>query len=83
MISGTSKIWSKSGPVDLLIITKMLQKIQENYGIILENIMFVNLGLTKFRFVRKMYVLGTIFVRCRFVVFVEIRIHVFKITLWR
>ena len=29
MISGTSKIWSKSGPGDLLIITKMLQKIQE------------------------------------------------------
>ena len=29
MILGTSKIWSKSGPVDLLIITKMLQRIQE------------------------------------------------------
>ena len=29
MISGTSKILSKSGPGDLLIITKMLQKIQE------------------------------------------------------
>ena len=29
MILGTSKIWSKSGPGDLLIITKMLQKIQE------------------------------------------------------
>ena len=29
MISETSKIWSKSGPVDLLIITKMLQTIQE------------------------------------------------------
>ena len=36
MISGTSKIWSKSGPVALLIITKMAQKIQENYRIILE-----------------------------------------------
>ena len=29
MISGTSKIWSKSGPVDLPTITKMLQAIQE------------------------------------------------------
>ena len=29
MILGTSKNWSKSGPGDLLIITKMLQKIQE------------------------------------------------------
>mgnify|MGYP000545237356 CR=1 FL=1 len=36
MISGTQKIWSKSGPVDLITITKMLQNIQENYGIILE-----------------------------------------------
>ena len=45
MISGTSKTWSKSGPVALLIITKMLQPIQENYGIILENIMYANMGL--------------------------------------
>ena len=29
MISGTSKNWSKSGPVDLLTITKMAQRIQE------------------------------------------------------
>ena len=29
MIPGTSKIWSKSGPVTLLTIAKMLQKIQE------------------------------------------------------
>ena len=29
MISGTSKIWLKSGPVDFLTITKMLQKIEE------------------------------------------------------
>ena len=35
MILGTSKILSKSGPVDLLIITKMRQRIQEKYGIIL------------------------------------------------
>ena len=30
MISGTSKIWSKYGPVDLPMITKMLQRMQEN-----------------------------------------------------
>ena len=36
MISGTANIWSKSGPVNLLTITKMLQKIQEKYGVILE-----------------------------------------------
>ena len=29
MISGTSKIWSKSGPGELRIITKMAQEIQE------------------------------------------------------
>ena len=36
MISGTSKISSKSGPVDFLIITKMLQKIRDKSGNILE-----------------------------------------------
>ena len=36
MISGTSNIWSTSGPVDLLIITKMAQTIQDKYGIILK-----------------------------------------------
>ena len=40
MIPGTSKIWSKSGPGDLLIITKMLQKTQAKYGIILETYYF-------------------------------------------
>ena len=35
MISATSKIWSKPGPVDLLTITKMAQKMEEKYGIIL------------------------------------------------
>ena len=34
MILGTSKSWSKSGPGDLLTITKMAQRIQEKYGII-------------------------------------------------
>ena len=40
MIPGTSKILSKSGPGDLLTITKMLQKIQEKYGIILKKYYF-------------------------------------------
>ena len=44
MIPGTSKILSKSGPGDLRIITKMLQKIQEKYGIILGTYYFVNMG---------------------------------------
>ena len=53
MILGTSKILSKSGPGDLRIITKMLQRIQEKYGIILENIMFVNMDLKQIRFFSK------------------------------
>ena len=53
MILGTSKILSKSGPVDLLTITNMLQKIQEKYGIILENIIYANLGLKNRTFPRK------------------------------
>ena len=36
MILGTSIFLSKSGPADLLTITKMLQTIQEKYGNILE-----------------------------------------------
>ena len=36
MLWGTSKIWSKSGPADLPIITNMFQRIQENCGIILK-----------------------------------------------
>ena len=36
MILEISKIWSKSGPVDLLTITKMQRKIRETYGIILD-----------------------------------------------
>ena len=38
MIWGTSEIWSKSGPVDLRFITKMVQRIQEKYGIIFKHI---------------------------------------------
>ena len=49
MISGTSKILSKSGPVALLIITRMLQKIQEELWDHPGKIIYVNLGLTTFR----------------------------------
>ena len=49
MISGTSNIWLKSGPGDLLTITKMLQKIQENYGIILETYYLCQSGTQKIR----------------------------------
>ena len=44
MILGTSKFLSKSGPADLLIITKRLQRIQENYGIILDKYYFCQYG---------------------------------------
>ena len=60
MIPGTSKILSKSGPVDLLTITKMLQTIQENYGIILGTSYFVNFGTQKTKTFEELYVLGTI-----------------------
>ena len=36
---------SKSGPVDLLTVTRMLQQIQEKYGNILEHISYVNMGI--------------------------------------
>ena len=64
MISGTSKILSKSGPVALLTITKTLQRIQENYGIILANFIYVNMGLKKTKMFGDMYVLCTRFVDC-------------------
>ena len=38
MISGTSNILSKSGPVDLPIITKILQEIQENLEAFMEHV---------------------------------------------
>ena len=57
MISGTSKIWSKSGPVALLTITNMLQKIQEKYGIILEHVISSIRDSHNFENFRKMYVL--------------------------
>ena len=60
MISRTSKIWSKSGPVTLPIITTMLQRIQEKYGIILEKYYVCQSGTQDFVHIsEKMYVLGT------------------------
>ena len=53
MNSGTSKIWLKSGPGDLLIITKMLHKIQENMESSWENIIYVNLGLKQIEHFRE------------------------------
>ena len=41
MIPRTSKICSKSGPGVLLIITKMAQRIQENYGVIFKKYYFL------------------------------------------
>ena len=59
MILGTSKIWSKYGPVDLLTITKMLQNIQEKYGTVLDKYYLCQSGTQKNVFFL-MYVLGTI-----------------------
>ena len=48
MVPGTVKISSKSGPVDFLAITKMLQKIQENLRNHPGQILFLsNWGLKK------------------------------------
>ena len=45
----------KSGPVDLLNITKMLQKIKETDGNVVEHIIFMNLGHKKLKmFERRM-----------------------------
>ena len=57
MILGSSKIWLKSGPVDFRITTKMLQRIQEKYGIIMGKDYLCESGT--YVFVSKMYVLGT------------------------
>ena len=38
---------SKSGPVDLLTITKILQKIQENMGTSWKHFAFVDMGIKK------------------------------------
>ncbi len=44
MTLGISEMLSKSGPVDLLTITKILQTIQENMGTSWKHIIFVNMG---------------------------------------
>jgi hypothetical protein len=84
MISGTSKILSKSGPVDLLIITKNVsnntRKFMESSW---ENIIYVNMGLKKSNMFEKMYVIGTIFFRFLFClsVFVKGSVHILEIFL--
>ena len=52
MISGTSKKMSKSGPVALLSITKMLKKTKEIMESSWKHIIYVNMGLNKNRFFR-------------------------------
>ena len=47
MISGTSRILSKYGPVALLIITKMLQRVQEKSWNILEKCYLCQDGIQK------------------------------------
>ena len=49
MIAGTSKMLSKSGPVDLLTIAKTLQTIQEKYGNILDKYDFPYLDFLELR----------------------------------
>ena len=79
MIYGTSEILSKHGPVDLPTITKMLQRMQETDGDILENIIFGNMGLI---FKCSKHVACAMFC-LRVVFFVEQCVHIFKIILWR
>ena len=59
MILGTSKIWSKYGPVDLLILTKMLQRIQEKWWNHPGKYDLCQYGTQKIEHFREMYVLGT------------------------
>ena len=63
MILGTSKTWSKSGPADLLTITRIAQRIQEKYGIILEPYYLCQYGTQKSKIFEQMYVLGTMCLR--------------------
>ena len=63
MILGTSIFLSKSGPGDLRIITKMLQKLQEKYGIILDKYYFCQSGTSKNWKNWNLYVPGTRFFR--------------------
>ena len=85
-ISGTSKIWSKSAPIDLLTITKMLQTIQGNYGpwnhpgkILLLSIW----DSRHFKMFEKVCPRYHVFRSLFFAFFVEMRVHILKIVLWR
>ena len=55
MISGTSEILSKSGPGNHPTITKMLQRIQEKYGIIFTKYYFSYLRIWHFENFRKFW----------------------------
>ena len=80
MISGTSKIWSKPGPVDLPIITKMSQNIQEQLWNPLGKIWFSSIwDAFFFGNFRNMYVLGT----HDFCYFCRKWVHMLKIFWWR
>ena len=59
MISGTSKILSKAGPVDLLTITKMLRKYKKCYGNILETDCLCKYGTHFLKGLETIYVRGT------------------------
>ena len=84
MISGTSEIWSKSGPVALLTITKMVQRIQEKYRIVLETYYLCQYGTqTNLSFFENVCPRYHIFVVFRFLFFVTILVHILKIILWR
>ena len=81
MIWGTSNIWSKSGPVALLTITKMLHKIQENMESSWKKIIYVNQGLKKsntFKNVCHRYNVF-VFLFC----FLKVWVHISKIVLRR
>ena len=71
---GTSKNWSKYGRVDLLTITKMLQRIQEQLWNHPGKILFLSIWTSEnFEHFRNLYVLGT-----RFFYFV----FVFSVFFW-
>ena len=58
MISGISKIWSESGPGDLLTITKNALKNARKLWNHLGNILIMSIWDSKIDLFRKMYVLG-------------------------
>ena len=42
---GSTENVTKSGPSEPVVITKILQKMQEQYGNVLEHLIFVNMGI--------------------------------------